>query len=207
MSRAVEPLDPTDSAAVEEYERAFHRAFQRVPGNRLIRTLWRWDDEAGRVSTRIPYEEQLVLLLRGPGGQIQTAMGINTALHDFQSAAYGFAPRTPTGGCCELLTFFTVGDGSLARALGFWERCCAALRGRGFHTAYATTAPRPLPTYLHIGGELLETREIAGETSHFLRFDLSRSWMRPRQGERAAVAGPGFEEAGEENWSPSSGEP
>ena len=194
MSRAVEPLDPSDPAAVEEYERAFHRAFQRVPTNRLIRALWLWDDAAGRVATRIPYEEQLVLLLRDPGGHIQTAMGINTALRSFQSAAYGFAPPSPTAGCCELLTFFTVGDGPLARALTFWERCCATLRERGFHTAYATTAPRPLPTYLHIGGVLLETREIAGETRYFLRFDLSRSWMRPRPEGSANGAGVGFED-------------
>lgn len=180
-----ECLDAEDPAAVEAYERAFHAGFARVTGNRLIRSLWRWDDAAGRLATRIPYADQVVFLERGPAGEIETAVAANVALRDFQGAAFGFRPAGSGAGCCELLTFFSVGDRRLPAKLRFWEACFDELRRRGHHTAFATTAPRPLPSYLRMGGELLEAREVEGEMRYFLRFSLDRHWIR-RRGEGAS---------------------
>lgn len=174
----LEQLDPANPKMVELYERAFHLAYQRVPTNTLIRDLWKWDDASGRLATRIPYDDQFVFLLRGSEGGIETAIGVNTAMRHFQATAFDFAPPADTTGVCELLTFFTVADGALVRAFRFWEAFCVEMCARGFHTAFATTAPRPLPTYRYMGAEVLETREIAGQQRFLLRFDLNRHWGR-----------------------------
>jgi hypothetical protein len=175
MSLRFAELDATDPAAVEGYERAFHAAFSRVSGNRLIRDLWLWDDPAARLATRIPYHEQIVLLGWNAAGEIETAMSFNFAMREFQSSAFGFAPPEPTEGTCELIVFFTLGHRHLSRVVSNLIHCYAEMRARGFHTAYATTAPRPLPTYRRIGGtEVVDEREIDGEMRYFLRVDLAR---------------------------------
>ena len=43
---SLERLDLADPEQIAEYERAFYAGFQRARGNRLIRTLWNWDDAA-----------------------------------------------------------------------------------------------------------------------------------------------------------------
>jgi hypothetical protein len=181
MSLRFTELDANDPLAVEGYERAFHAAFSRVAGNRLIRDLWLWDDPAGRLSTRIPYDDQIVLIGRNPAGEIETAMAFNFAMREFQSSAFGFAPPERTEGACELIVFFTLGHRHLSRAVTNLVHCYAKMRERGFHTAYATTAPRPLPAYRRIGGtEVIQEREIEGEMRYFLRVDLAR--FRGREG-------------------------
>src|SRR4051794_40778138 len=104
----IELLDPDDCTARGAYERAFHAAFQRVPGNRLVRSLWLWDDQAGRLATRLPYADQLVYLTRREG-EIDGALAVNIRLAQFQSAAYGFAAPAEAW-ACELLSFFAVSD-------------------------------------------------------------------------------------------------
>lgn len=173
-------LDVSDAAAVAAYEEAFYRGFVRVTTNRLIRDLWRWDHDARRLAARIPYDEQTVFLERDASGAIETAMATNVAMRAWQASAFGFGDGIDTTGCCELLTFFTAGDHRLEQKLRFVHACFSDLRSRGFHTAYATTAARPLPSYIHIGGELLAEREIQGEMRYLLRFSLERAWMRRR---------------------------
>jgi hypothetical protein len=175
MSLLFTELDAGDPAAVAEYERAFHAAFSRIAGNRLIQDLWLWDDPAQRLATRIPYRDQIVLLGRDPAGEIQTAMAFNCAMREFQSSAFDFAPPEPTEGTCELIVFFTLGHRHLSRVVANLVHCYAEMRARGYHTAYATTAPRPLRTYRRIGGtEVIDEREIEGEMRYFLRVDLAR---------------------------------
>jgi hypothetical protein len=182
MSRAVntrfEILDVRDHSAVAEYESAFHASFARVTDNRLIRDLWVWNDDAQRLAVRIPYDDQVVYVARDAKRGVRTALGVNVAMRTKQSSAFGFGDGIGTGGCCELLTYFTTGDHRVGAQRAFIEACFTDLRGRGLHTAYATTAPRPLPTYRRIGGELLDERRVEGEMRYFLKFSLSRAWMR-----------------------------
>lgn len=180
--RRPEELDLSDPAAVADFERAFYAAFVGVTGNRLIRSLWRWDDAARRLATRVPYAEQRILVERNARGQVEAAMAVNVAMRRFQGAAFGFSPGPDTAGCCEFLAFFAVAERRLDRRLGFVAGCYGELRRGGLRWAYATTAPRPLGSYLHIGGELLEEREVEGEMRYFLRFPLERPWMRRRTG-------------------------
>lgn len=178
MNTHFEILDQHDDSAVAEYERAFHAIFARVTDNRLIRDLWVWNDDARRIAARIPYDEQIVYLARDADLGIKTALGVNVAMRTKQSAAFGFGGEIGTGGVCELLTYFTTGEHRVGAQRAFIEACFTDLRGRGLHTAYATTAPRPLPTYRRIGGELLDERQVEGEMRYFLKFSLSRAWMR-----------------------------
>lgn len=175
MSLRFSELDTSDAVAVETYERALHAAFSKVSGNRLIRRLWVWDDDARRVKTRVPYADQVVLLGWNAAGEIETAMAFNCAMREFQSSAFGFAPPEVTDGSCELIVFFTLGHRHLSRVVTNLIHCYAEMRARGYHTAYATTAARPLPTYRRIGGtEVIDEREIEGEMRYFLRVDLAR---------------------------------
>ena len=87
----LEMLDVTDPAAADQYELAFLKAFQRATANRLVRSLWRWDEENSRLATRVPYDEQLVWVLRDCA--IETGMAFNIGMRQFQSAAFGFSPR------------------------------------------------------------------------------------------------------------------
>ncbi len=174
-------LDVSDAAVLQEYERAFYAAFQRVTGNRLIRDLWSWDDAEGRLATRVPYEDQLIVAQRDEAGRMDTAIATNMALREFQSSAFGFSPPSEPRGCCEFLTFFSVGNWRLTAKLRFWAACFAELRARGYHTGYATTAQRGLPIYRRIGGEVIGETEISGEKRYFLRYSLERTTMRGAQ--------------------------
>ncbi len=151
-----------------------------MTGNRLIRDLWCWNDAAERLATRISYDEQVVFIERDVDGAVETAMATNIAMRTWQASAFGFGDGIDTTGCCELLTFFTAVDHRLEQKLRFVHACFSDLRSRGFHTTYATTAQRPLNSYVRIGGQLIAETEIEREMRYFLRFSLDRAWMRRR---------------------------
>jgi hypothetical protein len=180
-------LDLSEPAAVAEYERAFYEGFVGVVGNRLIRDLWIWDDEARRLRTRVPYEDQVVFVARNGEGRIETAFATNLALRHFQSEAYGFSIEGDAAGCGEVLTFFTLGAKRLGERLLFVDACFAELRARGLHTAYTTIGPHLLLTYRRLGAEVLAAREIRGETRYFLRFSVQRLAERRRSASDAVA--------------------
>lgn len=170
----IEMLDTADPQAVEAYERAFFSAFQRATANRLIRKLWEWDEASRRLATRIPYDEQWVWVLRDGSGAVEGGLAFNTAMRQFQGAAFGFAPPATADGDVEVLTFFSVANRDFRCKLEFWSRCAMHVRARGAHTAWATTAQRPLRSYLRIGWELRGEAEVESERRYFLRYDLNR---------------------------------
>jgi hypothetical protein len=165
-------LDTGDPDAVREYERAFYTAFRRATAHRLVRKLWLWNDDEGRVATRIPYADQRIYTLRDRAGAISAALAANVAMREFQSAAFGFNPAEPQG-AVEVLTFFSTAAevrGTTRLFRGFVEDT----RASGRHTALATTAERPFRVYRRIGWELVAECEIESERRYFLRFDLRR---------------------------------
>lgn len=186
--RATEILDAGDAGAQADYERAFYQAFARVTGNRLIRTLWLWDEARGRLATRVPYGEQRIYVQRDEHGRIVAAIAANLALRQLQSGAFGFDLPPQREGCCEFLTFFAVDDHALAHRLRFWQGCFQDLARQGLRTAYASTATRPLPVYRRIGGEVVADAQIDGEARYFLRFSLERHWMRQRAAAQVQAA-------------------
>ena len=104
-----ELLNPSDPAAVQEYEAAFYQAFAKVTTNRLVQKLWLWDHETGRLKTRVPYQDQLICTLRDQAGRLRSAMAFNVELRQFQAAAYGFAAPPAPLASFEVLTFFALG--------------------------------------------------------------------------------------------------
>lgn len=166
-------LDPSDKAAVAAYERAFYESFRRATANRLVPKLWNWDDERLRLATRIPYEDQVVHTARDAFGAIAAAMGVNVAMRDFQSAAFGFFPACPIADAAEVLTFFSAVPHDLRSTAGLWARGASDLRARGLRTALATTAQRPLRVYQRIGWQVIAEAEREAERRYFLRFDLT----------------------------------
>jgi hypothetical protein len=170
----LELLDPNNLEMRAEYERAFYAGFQRVPGNRLVRKLWVWDDEAKRVATRVPYEDQIIYIIRR-NGAIDGAMAVNVTLNTFQSVAYGFSPPADKTGACETLTFFAVSELRLSTRFGFWRDCWADLNARGFGIVYTTVGAPVYKIYVRFGITLLAQTEIEGEQRFFLTFDTARS--------------------------------
>ncbi len=179
-----ELLNPSDPAAVQEYEAAFYKAFARVTTNRLVQKLWLWDDETARVKTRVPYQDQLICTLRDQAGRLRSAMAFNVELRQFQAAAYGFAAPPAPWTSFEVLTFFALAAQMPGVIANFWSSCLALLRGRGLTTGYATTAPRPLRMYQRAGWRVLQEQEIESERRYFLRYEI------PRFGQRDVVAQP-----------------
>jgi hypothetical protein len=167
-------LDTADPEAVRAYERAFFDAFRRATSNRLVRKLWLWDMNTQRLSTRIPYADQLIYVVRDGAGAVRIGMAANLTMREFQSAAYGFTPP-PGERVLEVLTFFS----SAPRDLRGKKELCRVLfedaRARGYRAAVATTAERPLRTYLQTGWTLEAEAEIEGERRYFLRYELDPS--------------------------------
>ncbi len=172
IPESVQRLDPSDATERARYERAFYAAFRRTSANRLVRSLWLWDDERERLAVRVPYEDQRIYVQRADSGDVNAGLAFNLLLRSFQSAAYGFAPPEPLAGCGEFLTFFSVKPLCLASLLRLCAGVFEDLRRGGFHTSYGTTAPRVMPLYRRLGAEVLATREINGEFRHFFRLPL-----------------------------------
>jgi len=167
-----EELNLADLETRHEYESAFHDCFAKVTSNRLIHQLWQWDYAAGRVATRIAYDQQIVFGLRDDDGKLDTAMAFNVGMCELQSAAFGFAVP-PTGGCFEILTFFSRSDRTLKVKLAFWSRCLEELRALGYRDGYATTAHRPLASYRRLGWRIIDETSLAGEQRYFLHYGLA----------------------------------
>lgn len=172
-TRLLSREDPTEIVA---YERAFYRGFEKAAHNRLVRWLWEWDDTERRLRTRIPYAEQEIWVLPDAAGGVDAAIAVNLALRTLQAAAYGFAVPAlgPGTRCCEFLTFFTVGNYSLAGKFPLWTEMFADLHVRGYTHALATTAPKILRLYRWMGAQEIGRKEIEGEVRHLLLFDLAR---------------------------------
>lgn len=176
-------LDTGDPRAVTAYERAFYEAFAAIRPDGLLRKLWIWDDEAGRLRSPVPYEDQIVYAERGDDGSVRRGLAVNIGGRMQQAATFGFVLPLEEPGSTEMLTFFADGDHELAHLIAFWGRCCRDLQSRGIVTGYGTAARRPLPVYRRFGAQIVERAEIDGEIRFLLRFDLRKTWFVRRTGE------------------------
>lgn len=179
-----ELLNAADPAMMEEYESAFYHSFARVTTNCLVQKLWLWDHEAGRLKTRVPYQEQLICALRDRAGRLCSAMAFNVELRQFQAASYGFAAPQARTGSFEVLTFFALSAQTLRVCANFWSSCLALLSGQGLTTGYATTAQRPLPMYRRAGWRILEEQEIESEKRYFLWYSIPKLGQRDKPARR-----------------------
>lgn len=170
-------LDVSDRAAVAAYERAFYDSFERATANRLVRSLWLWDDERRRLSTRIPYPDQVIHVARDKAGNILAAIAVNVAMRMFQAEAFGFARPCPNEHAAEIAAVFSTSPG-IRSTTAVFERAASDLRDRDRRIVLATTAQRPLRAYLRIGWELMGETEIQAELRYLLRFDLRRDRTR-----------------------------
>lgn len=167
-------LDTGNAAAVLAYEQAFYRAYKRLgPIHPRMGELWDWDDEAGRLRTRIPYGEQWVFAVYDSMGEIVLAGGVNTAMRTLQSAAFGFSIPPDAVAPCELLTVFSGERKDYVRHFRpCWNKTLSRLAAEGFRSAWATAAPRLLPLHRWLGGVEVEQRVIGGLQRHWLLYEL-----------------------------------
>lgn len=181
IARQTRCLDLADADEVAAYERAFFAGFAHATHNRLVRWLWEWHHAARRLRCRVPYAEQRVWVMRDASGEIAAAIAVNVALRELQASKYGFVvpadltAAAAAGRVCEFLTFFVVGERSLASKHALWSEMFEDLRSAGFTTALATTAPKVLPMYRRMGVAVIGEAKIEDEVRYFLRFDLGRT--------------------------------
>ncbi|MEL6480593.1 MAG: hypothetical protein AAFQ75_04005 [Pseudomonadota bacterium] len=176
--------DFLDTSCLEDqasYERAFHAAFRHLGDDPLLRRLWRWNDEDGRIASPVSYGDQIVHVERNADGAIYAAIAANVGGRRFQASAFGFGFPADERPGCELLVFFVLRRHALEERYRFWSRCFADLRERGFEWGVATTARRALRFYERIGGEVVETIGTGADARFLVRFDLDRDWIRPRE--------------------------
>lgn len=166
-------LDAADPEARTQFERAFYEAFARAKANRLARRLYDWQDEQRRIRPHIPYADQIILVVCGEDGQVDTAAAINRGLTQYQAARLGFqAPPRDLRHHCEILVLFSRLDAALGELRTFLSRSAELLLQEGLRSADATCTDRLLPVYAHIGGQPLAECTLEGEHRTLLRFQL-----------------------------------
>ncbi len=170
-----EELDVTSPDRIAEWERAFFQGFAQVTSNRLIRTLWIWNEAERRLATRIPYADQVIYCWRDATGEIVSSIAANVRMERFQSAAFGFAPLTGGPPACELLAAFNLYDRDLAHVIRVRNSALADLYSRGYRIAYLTTADGVYHLWIRCGAKVLGEALIEGERRRFLQFALSPS--------------------------------
>jgi len=175
--RATRELDWSDAALVASLESEAYEAFGGGQQSALLRGLWIWDDDAKRVRTRVPVEDQRAWI-EAESGRVHTAILVNLRLAVLQSAAYGFAvPETLDDGrpLCEFTLVFSREEHSLGHFHAAWDEAFGDLRAAGFGDGLATCARRLLPLYRRMGAKVLAEAEISGEQRYFLHFELART--------------------------------
>lgn len=166
----VQRLDIGSAEDVRLYEEGFYRAFVRH-SNPGIRAIWIWDDPAQRLRTSIPYEDQAVFFVRNEEGVIHTAVGLNLALNEFQSGAYGFEKPPLDHKWAEGLVLFNTGASRAALITLMWK-VSRWVMAQGYESYYITSAERAARFHQKMGAELLDQSEALGVVRYFFRQKL-----------------------------------
>lgn len=178
-------LRTENPAEREEYERAGYDAFERARANTLVRMIWNFDDAARRLTTRVPYADQLIYVCRNAAGRITTSVAINQAMRRLQASGFGFSPPAEPWRMAEILLFFSNDPLPKRGVNALWRTIHRDQYQRGVRTLLATTAPALLRAYLRQGCEVIAEAEIAGERRYFLRWTVnSHGAAQPLPGER-----------------------
>lgn len=175
MLFGVEKLNPQAPAELLVFEQAFYQAFIKMTSNRLIRNLWNWDHEQRRLSTKIPYSEQEIYLLKDANGRIASAASCNMGMSRFQSEAFGFKKPFQHEKYFEVLTLFSGSGHPIKSRCELLESARDMFFHRGYRFAFATSSQKTLPMYRRLGMEVLRETLFELEKRYFLRIDLAVS--------------------------------
>lgn len=74
LLRCMDCSDPEDIAG---FEQGFYLGFEESTHNRIIRWLWIWDEQAHRLRTRVPYEDQRIWI-SASGSPPDTGIAVRT---------------------------------------------------------------------------------------------------------------------------------
>ena len=166
------PLDLLDERQIRAFERAFYRAFSRSKGNLLVRKLWIWNDEEGRLKTRIPYSAQKIFVSWDESGEVDTAVAFNCSSDYFQAGFFGFERPLCYDSAYEVLAFYSRCDQKFRELRHFMWHCALYCDRQGVPWIDATCTDRLLRAYQRVGGVLQSTVVINGEARHHLRFSI-----------------------------------
>lgn len=178
----LELLNHDNPTEIVEWEKALYAVFIKVPGNRLIRSLWLWDDFNERLAMRIGYSDQRIYCRRNADQILTSGMAINIRMHQFQASAFGFQSPEKEGEAnihCEVLAAINSERWGLSGAFQFRRAMFSDLYEQGFRWLWATTSDRNYNLYQRMGAELVEEKWIGEERRRLLRFQLSAKESNP----------------------------
>jgi hypothetical protein len=165
-----------DPAEGRDFEKHFYCAFKKIKDQRLIRKIWKWDDDQQTLKLKIPDEKVAMYTWKNSRGQnVCYVGGIYERSHS-QFEYYGFNAPEEAGKYCEILTLFSTihFEGNLfnLEKVFLKEYCYEQARMHGCKSLLATCAPHLLKLYLKWNWKLIETRNFEGGIRHFIQFDL-----------------------------------
>jgi hypothetical protein len=170
-------LDVTNANDLRAFEEGFYRAFIPI-SNPGTRSIWTWDDQARRLRTRIPYEDQAIFVVRGEDERIDVGCAVNLTTREFQASAYGFDRPPSAWNWCEALVLFNSGEDSLA-TLRCMDFGLIYLKARGFSEIYSTCTPQILHYHVRNGWTNAAVRETPLGTRHLIRRETSQLHLAP----------------------------
>lgn len=181
---AYEAVDIQDESELELFETHFYQAFFTRPQQRLLREVWIWDDERGRLRLRTPYANTMLYKWTDDEGHTLAYAAGGGRLPCFSQIGY-FGFELP-GFCRNHLEIFTLfinpqiskqayrlNKDFLKPLYHFTHIDC------GYDYMCATCADQLLPLYLKWGWQLFETKFFADEKRHLLILDLASQCTRP----------------------------
>jgi hypothetical protein len=176
-SREVVLLNPADLSAVRAFEKGFYAAFNTITHQSLIRQIWDWDDEDGRISLKCPLPSATIFAWQQEGTPCFYVAGSFDREGFSQLDFYGFKKPEDVGHYCEIFTLFST---PLLRAPIFEVEqlflepvCYEYARSRGATHLLATCTKRLIKLYTRWRWEIIEMKVIAGEERYFIKLPLS----------------------------------
>lgn len=173
-------LDLQKKEEVKKFEEAFYAVFAELHSNQLVRKIWNWDHDNKRLSTKIPYKNQIIFIWKNDEGEIKCSVAVNCDNAISQYSNFGFQiPAEKKGRYYEVLTLFTQ---NLDRANGirldrYFLRsyCIAHMYELGYDFMVSTCARKPLATYLRWGWEIMDEVTIDNEKRYFLYYNIPQN--------------------------------
>lgn len=163
-------LDTTNLAQLCKYENAVYESFNRKTENQLVHKIWDWNYIEKRAKIRIPYEDQIIYTLSSNAIEFCASVAININPIERQCSRLGFCQEIEEKSCEAFVIFLHPNaDISIFELVNFLRLCMMDLSVRGFKSILAICAPKTFCLYRRLGFKILETKEIQGETRHFIQ--------------------------------------
>jgi hypothetical protein len=168
-------LDTSDMNEVEQYEKAFFRAFSRYyPDDPTLDIIWNVNKQEKRISTKISYDDQEIYVAR-LDDSIIGGVAVNYNLHrQWQLEMLGFSIDKSQKNICEGLALFNlqVFHGANPIALLLRDYGFDLFKQKGIEKVFGTCDAHTVRGYSILGFEIVEMKEFGTHREYL----IAKSW-------------------------------